>query len=118
MSHLTRLLPISLLTLAVVPLWGWPARSYSPYLDQLRAMYPYDFACTVCHHADQKLTSFGVDFEKALKKRKDPFLALKDIEKLDSDKDGISNGDEMRAGTLPEDRFSKPAGKPSALPAR
>jgi hypothetical protein len=118
--HVTRLVPLALLTLLVVPLWGWPARSYSPFLDQVRALYPYDYACTICHDADHKLTSYGQDFAKALARRKDPLLALKDIEKLDSDGDGVSNGEELRAGTLPEDRFSRPSkakAKPSASPS-
>jgi hypothetical protein len=114
---LPRILPIALLTLLVVPLWTWPARSYSPYLDQLRALYPHAFACTVCHAPDHKLTTFGKDFDKALTRRKDPLQALKDVEGLDSDGDGASNGDELRAGTLPEDRFSRPAkAKPSPAP--
>jgi hypothetical protein len=117
---LSRLLPIALVTLTAIPLWGWPARSYSPYLDQVRAMYPHEFACTICHAADHKLNRFGQDFAKALAKRHEPFQALKDIEKLDSDGDGFANGDELRAGTLPEDTFSrpiKPKASPSAPPA-
>lgn len=113
---LTRLAPIGLVTLAVGALWTWPARSYSPYLDQMRALYPHEFACTVCHGPDHRLSSYGKDFAKALAKRHDPYRALLDIESLDSDGDGFSNGDELRAGTLPEDTFSRPT-KPKASPS-
>jgi hypothetical protein len=34
---------------------------------------------------------------------------LSSIEKLDSDKDGVSNINEIKAGTLPGDPKSKPA---------
>ncbi|MBC7541603.1 MAG: hypothetical protein H7338_02615 [Candidatus Sericytochromatia bacterium] len=105
-----RFLPALLLAAVALPLWGLPARSYSPYLDQVRAMYPYDFSCNVCHGADHKLNTFGTDFADAMTRSKDPYLALQAVEMLDSDNDGVSNGEELLAGTLPEDRFSRVGG--------
>ena len=107
MSHRPfRYLPAILLAVVVLPLWGLPARSFSPYLDQVRALYPYDFSCSVCHDANHQLNPFGRDFAAALARTNDPYSALRAIEALDSDHDGVSNGEELRAGTLPEDRFS------------
>lgn len=112
-----RLLPAIVLAAAILPLWGLPARSYSPYLDQVRAMYPYDFSCNVCHGADHTLNPFGQDFAKALTRTKDPYQALQAVELFDSDLDGVSNGDELHAGTLPEDRFSRAGGYKGQSPS-
>jgi len=57
-----------------------------------------------------KLNPYGVDFAK---QRTRDAAAFKAIERLDSDKDGVSNLDEIKAGTLPGD----PASKPSAANA-
>ncbi|MGQ9542125.1 MAG: hypothetical protein ACUVTY_13690 [Armatimonadota bacterium] len=70
--------------------------------------------CTVCHMKGKELNVYGKDVDKVLKEKKTKELTaeiLKSIEKLDSDKDGVSNGDELKAGTLPGDPKSKPAGK-------
>ncbi|NSW77479.1 MAG: hypothetical protein HPY54_00405 [Chthonomonadetes bacterium] len=70
--------------------------------------------CTVCHVKGKELNVYGKDLQKALQEKKTKDLTaeiLKSIEKLDSDKDGVSNGDELKAGTLPGDPKSKPAGK-------
>ncbi|MGQ9488800.1 MAG: hypothetical protein ACUVR7_13880 [Armatimonadota bacterium] len=68
--------------------------------------------CTVCHVKGKELNVYGKDVDKVLKEKKTKELTaeiLKSIEKLDSDKDGVSNGDELKAGTLPGDPKSKPA---------
>lgn len=68
--------------------------------------------CTVCHVKGKELNVYGKDVQKALQEKKTKDLTaeiLKSIEKLDSDKDGVSNGDELKAGTLPGDPKSKPA---------
>lgn len=102
--------PLIVLTLSalVVPLWALQAESYSPYLDQVRAMHPAEFACNICHSANHQLTGFGQDFAAALATAQDPYMALKAIAHLDSDGDGVPNGVELDAGSLPQDRFSIP----------
>ncbi|MDR7468451.1 MAG: cytochrome c family protein [Armatimonadota bacterium] len=62
--------------------------------------------CSVCHSdMTGKLNPYGADFGK--QKTRDA-AAFKAIEKVDSDKDGVSNLEEIRAGTLPGDPRSKP----------
>lgn len=70
-------------------------------------------SCLVCHTAMGKkdLNAYGKDVAAALKalKRKDLSQAvLNRIAKLDSDKDGVRNGDELKAGTNPGDPKSRP----------
>lgn len=70
-------------------------------------------SCLVCHTAMGKkdLNGYGKDLAAALKamKKKDLSQAvLNRIAKLDSDKDKVSNGDELKAGTNPGDPKSKP----------
>lgn len=68
--------------------------------------------CKACHTKGKELNVYGKDVQKAMqaKKTKDLTAAiLKSIENLDSDKDGASNGNELKAGTLPGDPKSKPA---------
>lgn len=69
--------------------------------------------CAVCHTAigAAKLNAYGEDLKKsmaALKtgKKLTP-AALKKIENIDSDKDGVKNGAEIKKGTLPGDPKSK-----------
>lgn len=68
--------------------------------------------CTVCHTKGKELNAYGKDLQKAMQERKTKELTaeiLKSIENLDSDKDGVPNGAELKAGTLPGDPKSKPA---------
>lgn len=68
--------------------------------------------CAVCHVKGKELNAYGKDIEKEMQARKTKDLTveiLRAVEKLDSDKDGASNGDELKAGTLPGDPKSKPA---------
>lgn len=77
--------------------------------------------CTVCHSTPPALNDFGrqvqekllpgtprplkqADFDKGLRD------AIKAVEPLDADGDGVSNLDELNAGTLPGNAQSKPAG--------
>ncbi len=67
--------------------------------------------CLTCHVEMKdlkKLNPYGADLKKQLEKTKDITAALKAIEPLDSDKDGVKNIDEIKAGTLPGDPKSKP----------
>ncbi|MER3474838.1 MAG: hypothetical protein C4335_12625 [Armatimonadota bacterium] len=78
--------------------------------------------CTICHVKGKELNVYGKDLQKALQEKKTKDLTaeiLKSVEKLDSDKDGVSNGDELKAGTLPGDPKSKPAKtKPAETPTQ
>lgn len=62
--------------------------------------------CSVCHVSGdyEKFNPYGT----ALKGKPKTAKSLKSIEKLDSDKDGFSNIKEIKAGTLPGDKNSKP----------
>lgn len=64
--------------------------------------------CQLCHTKGVTLNPYGTN----LKGKKIEAASLKAIEKLDSDKDKFSNIAEIKAGTLPGDPKSKPAGKP------
>lgn len=69
--------------------------------------------CLVCHSkmppSKVDLNPYGKDLQKALAGKAIDEKFLRAIEKLDSDKDGVSNIDEIKAGTLPGDPKSKPA---------
>lgn len=70
--------------------------------------------CVICHVAKgkTKLNPYGEDIKKELagSKTLTPEI-LKKVESLDSDKDGVSNIDEIKADTLPGDSKSKPEKK-------
>lgn len=78
--------------------------------------------CAACHVKGKELNVYGKDLQKAMQEKKTKDLTaevLKSVEKLDSDKDGVSNGDELKAGTLPGDPKSKPAeSKPAETPTQ
>jgi len=64
--------------------------------------------CAICHTKGKELNAYGEDLEKALKGAKKPTAeTLKAVEQLDSDKDGVKNGDEIKKGTLPGEPKSK-----------
>ncbi len=91
------------LTIALIAGAG-VASAYGSYVGDFTAKYPAAESlanCQLCHQADYSLNSYGSDFKAA-----GDFAA---IEGLDSDKDGVSNGDELAAGTNPADPASKPA---------
>lgn len=70
--------------------------------------------CATCHvKGTSKLNPYGME----LKGKPMTAASLKSIEKMDADKDGASNIAEIKAGTVPGDPTSKPAGKP-AKPAK
>ena len=71
-------------------------------------------SCNICHLKGTALNVFGKDVQKAMQAKQTKELTteiLKSIETLDSDKDGVDNGKEIRAGTLPGDPKSKPVVK-------
>jgi mono/diheme cytochrome c family protein len=68
--------------------------------------------CLVCHDkmppTKTGLNPYGQDVAKAAAGKPIDAKVLASIERLDSDKDGASNGVELKAGTLPGDPSSKP----------
>jgi len=64
--------------------------------------------CQLCHTKGVALNPYG----SSLKGKKIEAASLKAVERLDADKDKFSNIAEIKAGTLPGDPKSKPAGKP------
>ncbi|RYG26867.1 hypothetical protein EON82_01655 [bacterium] len=70
--------------------------------------------CLSCHlpPAPPKRSNFGHDVQAAMEAVHARMLSpeiLKAVEKKDSDGDGFNNLTEIRAGTLPNDKSSKPA---------
>lgn len=62
--------------------------------------------CSVCHAGAKggKLNAYGQDLQKAMASAKSKKLTaeiLKSVEGLDSNKDGVKNGDAIKAGKLP-----------------
>ncbi len=76
--------------------------------------------CAVCHVGETvKLNPYGNDLAKTLADAKSDSLTsavFRKVEGLDSDKDGVTNLDEIKADTLPGDPKSAPAKKP--VPAK
>lgn len=57
-----------------------------------------------------KLNLYGTDLQKAMTQENTKVLTgsvLKKVEGLDSDKDGVKNGDEIKKDTLPANPKSK-----------
>ena len=98
-----------LLVLASLSLSAWATPDI---LKQFKAIYNKpNITCAECHTKPPQRNAFGKDVEAALDKTSDGMLTkevMQTIEKLDSDKDGYSNIDEINAGTLPGDPNSKP----------
>jgi len=68
--------------------------------------------CLACHGkmppTKSELNPYGKDLQGAAAGKPIDEKSFRAIEKLDSDKDGFSNLDELKAGTLPGDPKSKP----------
>jgi len=96
-------------------LYSLPAFSYSPYLDQIINEYQIRARCELCHSSNN-LNIFGNDFKKSLENNGNDLLkTLKELENLDSDTDGYSNLEEIKAGSLPFDPASFPGIKSKLL---
>jgi hypothetical protein len=69
-------------------------------------------SCLTCHAkmppSKTELNPYGKDVQKAAAGKPIDEKILRSIENLDSDKDGVSNINEIKAGTLPGDPKSKP----------
>jgi hypothetical protein len=71
--------------------------------------------CKNCHSVVPQRNPYGKALEPLVDASKDNMLTvdmLKQVEGLDSDGDGWTNGDEIRLGYLPGDPTSHPPGKP------
>jgi hypothetical protein len=66
--------------------------------------------CMLCHEkrSGRRLNKYGEDLRRAGKYGRYEFKGYRAIEKLDSDKDGFTNGEEIGADKLPGSRLSKP----------
>ncbi len=108
---------LALLAIAGVATW---ASAKAPDSTAFKQMYApkegTDLArampCLVCHSkmppTKTELNPYGTDLQKAAPGKPIDEKVLRAVEKLDSDKDGFSNIDEIKAGALPGDPTSKP----------
>jgi hypothetical protein len=94
-----------------------PAQAKPEYLSEFNKRYDSGGtrldSCQTCHtgsHNAQNLNVYGTDFAK----NHHDFGA---VEPLDSDGDGFTNIDEIKAGTLPGDPNDNPNTKPAPKPA-
>lgn len=108
-----------LVTLGLMLDWGTQssqqALALSPYLDHIRATYQQPLQCNVCHQK-QGFNAFGQDFRKVWQQTADLKKTFKMIESLDSDGDGFSNKQELKAGCAPADATVFPDEKTSHTP--
>jgi len=113
---------IKLLMLAALAMLATVSEAKPGFLDVFKATYNVDDAsalgsakCGVCHSTVPKRNPYGKDVKKALDASPDGKMTseiLKQVEAIDSDGDGWSNGDEIKAGFLPGDPASHPTGTP------
>jgi len=114
---------ITKLALVTVLMVTGPAAMALPaFLTTFKGYYKPDPAsdlakasCKTCHQPTGfKVNLYGNDLCTAMAKTNTKVLTpeiLKSIEALDSDKDGVSNIDEIKAGTLPGNPASFPPKK-------
>lgn len=103
---------VAVALLASVVAWAFP-----PFLKVFTDTYKVKAtsalgkaSCATCHPAKNKtdkLNPYGAALKKNLVGGKVTKASLAKVEKLDSDKDGVSNIKEIKAGTLPGDPKSK-----------
>ena len=101
-----------LAVIAAVALVATTAYATMDLQKQFLQKYPDSkMKCGTCHTKampkkdDAALNKFGADIEKV--KGKDGKYDFAALEKMDSDGDGVSNGDELKKGTNPGDPASK-----------
>ena len=96
------------LILVAMIVLSFPAYSFAAISDAKNVQTVYDQAtvgCTVCHPQGnfKELNEYG----KAYKDAGRSVEAVKAIDASDSDADGVTNSDEIKAGTNPGDAASK-----------
>lgn len=97
--------------------WSSPAQSKPEYLSEFNAKYDTRGgrldSCQTCHNSatgnKDNVNPYGVDYGK----NNHDFAA---VEGLDSDGDGFSNLDEIKAETFPGDPKENPGNKPAPPP--
>lgn len=112
----TILIGLTVASMAAVATWAVAKPADLAMVKQLYA--PKDGTdlananCLACHAkmppTKSELNPYGKDLQGAAAGKPVDEKAFRAIEKLDSDKDGFSNLDELKAGTLPGDPKSKP----------
>ncbi len=82
-------------------------RAFPEYRRYFQVTYGKLVPCELCHSSGggTERNGYGRDWQR----HKEDLTAFKSIEALDSDGDGISNGDEIRQGSNPGDEASTPA---------
>ncbi|HEX3776606.1 MAG TPA: thrombospondin type 3 repeat-containing protein [Polyangiaceae bacterium] len=82
-------------------------RAFPEYRRYFQVSYGKLVPCELCHTSGggTERNGYGRDWQR----HKEDLAAFKSIESLDSDGDGISNGDEIRQGSNPGDEASTPA---------
>lgn len=114
---LKRVVPGMILLAGVLPCYAkpdYPVKVKAVYqLGANTAIQKASTACKLCHQDDlSKYNPYGSDIRKALQQQGKSILleaALKSVEGLDSDGDGVTNIDEIRADTLPGNPKSVPS---------
>lgn len=94
---------ILVLSTVISTFFGAQAMATNALKGQFKERYP-DYKvvnCKVCHEAQPKLNTYGLDLQKNL-------LNFEIIEQLDSDGDAFTNIVEIKANTLPGDKTSAP----------
>jgi len=81
------------------------APAFEYYADSVPG--PLKGKCEVCH-SGSGLDPFGLDFKSVPDHSSNPSQAIQSIGNVDSDKDGFTNLEELRAGTYPGDPASYP----------
>lgn len=106
------------------PAWATMA-NFKTFKETYPGKEPKYYSCKVCHQGaigkKGDLNAYGL----ALQKSKAPTDAKKlteadfrAVEKDDADNDGVSNGDEITAGTFPGDPASVPPQSTTSQPAK
>lgn len=80
------------------------AQAKPVFFGQLQAEFPQaklSQRCNVCHSGGPQLNLFGKDFAKTKSKFDNSAEIWQTLRKLDSDKDGMNNEDEIESGRAP-----------------
>jgi hypothetical protein len=106
---------IASMTAMAVTAFAYPAmlKAFDAHYKVAKNSHLKKADCMICHVDEKasKLNPYGEAVKKALEHHKTKKLTaeiLTELEPLDSDGDGVSNGDEIKHDTLPGDPKSHP----------